>query len=318
MGPITIQSFELEVEVTNAVEEVIEEQGWDDVHVEREMANKGFRITEINGTELSPFSRSDITIFQKRDWSPPELDQIENISRWFPDKRLDIPLVELEIKNKPQLSDSFRNLNFSTDGHVLQGVIHAGSLREAGMEVLDDGSSFIFRVNDIDDLYDSNFANLIRSHIEAQEVGDIYSDAELREKISNFKPEVFHFNEVINAYKNNRTKVLIILLAVFFQGYIEDLISDAMEEARENDKAGDIYDSWGFKESLNACRYFGLISENEYRVIDQIRIERNVYAHEHEKYHPDIESEVSESGTLREAIELYEEIIGVEDSMLND
>lgn len=105
---------------------------------------------------------------------------------------------------------------------------------------------------------------------------------------------------------------------MFFEGYVEDLISDALEEARENEDAGKIYDSWNFKDCLNACRFFGLISDDDYRIIDNIRDERNDYAHEHEKYHPDIQSSASESGTLDEAIELYEEIIGVEDSMLDD
>lgn len=319
MGPISIETIEgLEIETAQLIEEKIDEEGWDDIHVEPESALKGFKITQIGESGTSPFNRSDITVYQRRDWNPPELDRIENIARWFPNKTLEIPLVEIEIRRSPELSDPLKDEIFVSANHVLQGIVHVGSLQQEGLVVSESESEFVFRVNDRSTLSHEEFLEFLVDHVRFYKDREVYSEDELREKISQFKPEVFHFDEVLNAYQEDKAKILIILLSVFFEGYIEELVSEAMEEARDNPEAGQFYKSWDFKEGLDACRFFGLIEENEYRVIDQIRDERNDYAHEHEKYHPDIESSVSESGTLEEAIELYEEIIGVEDSMLTD
>lgn len=114
METIAIKSVKLEQDVARAIEEIIQEQDWDDVYVDYEMDNKGFSLTKIGKTGLSPYQRSDITIYQKKEWNPPELDQIENISRWFPEKKLDVPLVELDIKNKPDITPSLSGYDAGT------------------------------------------------------------------------------------------------------------------------------------------------------------------------------------------------------------
>jgi len=308
------------LEISQILEEEINERGFDDVHVDTESLTKGFNITPI--PESGPFQigRSDITLYQERDWSPPELD-MENIARWFPDKTLDIPLVEIEIEKNADLFlsplSTDRDL-FSPPDHVMGGVIHFGALGYERLQTQISSSQFVFAANEVDDILDSDFINYVMDHVDALRVQELYSEDELRDKLSEFKPDVFHFNEVLTAYQEDRTKILIILLSVFFEGYTEDILDKAVEGMRENENAGTFYSDWSFKKSLDACRYFGIVTENEYRIIDQIRDERNDYAHNPEKYHPDITSGVFESGTLNEAIELYEEIIGVKDSMLTD
>ena len=83
---------------------------------------------------------------------------------------------------------------------------------------------------------------------------------------------------------------------------------------KQNEHAGDFYNNSDFNESLRACRYFGILAESDYGIINKIRDARNDYAHNFENYREksiDIERE----GKIDDAVKLYEELIGVKNSM---
>jgi hypothetical protein len=95
---------------------------------------------------------------------------MKNIARWFPDKTLDIPLVEIEIEKNADLFlsplSTDRDL-FSPPDHVMGGVIHFGALGYERLQTQISSSQFVFAANEVDDILDSDFINYVTDHVDA-------------------------------------------------------------------------------------------------------------------------------------------------------
>jgi hypothetical protein len=52
-----------------------------------------------------------------------------------------------------------------------------------------------------------------------------------------------------------------------------------------NKHAKDIHKDLNFYSTLTACRFFNIIDDTEYDLINQVRRARNTYSHELENYH---------------------------------
>lgn len=308
----------------------IEQRGYDDIYTKAEdtlinsdiWASGGGTFLDSNvwtsgrGTVTR---RADIVVYKRRESDIPELDSMEAVSRWFPEKAIDIPILEIHVKREPVMNWIVRDMSTLSPGDgVLRGVVAVQSdWMDVDVEIEASENHFLAMFPEDETIAGSKLIDYVLKRIEEKRDAQILSQEELRERISDFDPSVFHFEEVLHAYREDRQKILIVLLSVFFEGYIETLAEDTLESLRQRDFAGAFYSDLTFEENLEACRFFGTLSEDEFRIIDKIRAERNDFAHDSDKYHADYKSQVVEDGTLEDAIELYEDIIGVRKSMLD-
>lgn len=291
--------------------------------VQRFDISRGFESTLIRfsrrtDVRTADFSTADLVVSGYFSWNPDGLDQIDNISRWFPEEQIKIPLIGIRIQNTISVETEFLGDSASprveimattiTDDEGGQGNLVSSSPRELGK----------YRINGSrQKVKDSTLIEDIEVYLKNLNRDTVVDRFQLAEKVNQFDPSIFHFEEVLHAYNQDRDKILVILLSVFFEDYINNEVEEELENLRMNDHAGRFYSDWKFKESLDAARFFGVITDKEYGTIDQIRDERNDYAHNFDDFHAKVESQVVQSGILEKGIELYERIIGVEKSMLD-
>lgn len=314
----TLIKHQVKLAIKESIEDRIDKMDIDNIKVKIESSISGIGLTASNYGSISTLRRPDIVVYKHRDYDLPELDSIETISRWFPEKGIDIPIVEIELKENVSTISTGKQLpSYSPESDLLVCDIKIQTLLDEP-QMKKTENHLEAKITDIEDIDKIELVKSIIKYINKKRASKVVSEERLQQQISDFDPNVFHFNQVLSSYKNGDHKLLVILLSVFFEKYIDDLVEKTMEERRGNNHSGSFYKKWGFKEGLDACRFFGVLSENEYRIIDEIRDERNNYAHDIEKFHADINSQVVEDGTLEEAIYLYEEIIGVKDSIINN
>ncbi|MFA9503240.1 hypothetical protein ACERIM_10710 [Natrinema sp. H-ect1] len=266
--------------------------------------------------------RPDILIVKEVNRFPQSLDQIENIERWFPEKKMEIPVIGIYVKRS-----SFEAAS-TWIGQNLTGAYEENSDIPVTVTIHNsDGHSQYVPNSDVQHVIEVNLTDPaqiqedlcgpISDILEEIENIDIEDLPDVEEFVNSFKSTVFHFNEVLRAYKEGQKGPLIVLLSVFFESHCYNLVEDHLQKIKPNDNSGIFVDEDdNFDTVLNICRFYQLIEEDEYTVIDLIKRSRNKYAHELDRYHSSEETIIEEQGRLRDAISIYEDFIGVEDSML--
>ena len=71
------------------------------------------------------------------------------------------------------------------------GVIHFRALGYEGLQTQILSFQFVFATNEVDGILDLDFINYVMDHVDALRVQELYSKDELRDKLSEFKPDVF-------------------------------------------------------------------------------------------------------------------------------
>lgn len=273
-------------------------------------------------------TNSDIRVWRRITEFPEELSSIDNIERWFPEKTLRAPVLGINIS-----SNQFRRSNMaSLTQEIINEIIERDRDWPREITLFTNPFSEDQPMGKVepDGYYmglDLENQDEINEYL-LPEVGKILDEAEsssaeeltdIGDFVSDFKPTVFHFNEIKHAYENGRTGPLILLLSVFFESHCFQKLESFFLEIRKNPEAGMIIDkeSDNFEKILNMCRYFDLIEENEYRVIKKTKKSRNKYAHKLESYHFDEATPLEEDEDIDLAIEIYENLIGIENSIVS-
>ncbi|WP_226005972.1 hypothetical protein [Natrinema salinisoli] len=335
MGPLTATAAlgqqPVVKKVAEELERIFEDAGLDEVVVEANKRPLSSSIESMIIKGSKPESgTSDILIAFSPQHPIPELDHIENLDRWFPDTQIQLPIASIDVRvSRTVLGVRQDYMNTLVKIGRDQNITEAGMPFKAGrvllledsdesIEEVDTSDEDVAVIQHVDELVDAplvtEIVRLAEDYAEQSRQGEIsYTDV-----VESFDPEVFHFNEVLSAYRNDRVQMLVILLSVFFEGYVKDLRTKTMTELQQNEAAGAFYSDWRFKPSLDASRFFGTLEDRDYQVIDQIRDERNSYAHNVEGYHENHSSSIVEDGVLEQGIQLYEELIGVKKSMLDE
>lgn len=134
----------------------------------------------------------------------------------------------------------------------------------------------------------------------------------------NFNPILFHHSKVLEAYQNEQTDIMLFLLYVFFESYFESTLIDHFEEEKQNEHSGTGFiRDLSFDKKVNLARLEGLITENEYRIVKEVKESRDSYAHELDVHHLAEKTSIEDNWQhIEEAIEIYEEKINVAESML--
>lgn len=326
-----LPEFEIVNRMHATLEEAIADAGFSDVGVDREVRISEYIPPTIDGefTDLSHIV--DLLVYKRITNFPDELDNIDNIERWFPEKSIRVPIAVVEVKREQSFSEifdsdfKFRNLGlwnyvqeFEETLAILASQVPFDERDNVEMGLNSRRGNFI--MNTFSDPEDDGFwdetVEQILEHAENLTEETLIEIFSLSKIVADFNPEVFHFNEVLHSYQQNRQKLLIILLSVFFESHTNKLIGERFETLRDNDNAGGFYNNLSFKDTLDACRFFGVISDSEYGVIDKTRSARNKYAHDLGHYRQE-DTYLEREGKVDEAVELYESFIGVKQSMTN-
>lgn len=305
-------------------------------------------IEDLDGIELIPGYSYPFTLDQTADLfvtrqasaCPGALDELNDITSQFPDL-----LDELDITKRPimtsdllvpligiQLAPNMGRLARGNSSTILEKVDELSQMPPSyGLVVMDDTA-------DLDCDFPNNERNI---HIYDANLTDrmsinnkIYDDLEglvqttlkisfqdlsgSRQLIENIHNKIFHYNEVLRVYYRNQVGMLTILIQIYFERYYHNQLYEYLHSIRNNKEAGDIIDENDtFKKIIDYCRYFGIMSDNDYRIVNNLRSYRNDYAHDLSYHNPEKQVDVKSDQKLREAIELYESLIEVDMSILD-
>lgn len=115
--------------------------------------------------------------------------------------------------------------------------------------------------------------------------------------------------EVWEARKRGHRTTVIILLNIFFEAYITDLLKKYYrEKGLEEDELFFIQDMT-YHSTLNKCREFDLINENNYRILKELNKARNTYAHDLENWAPGNSTEIEEQKEVEKAFQLHLKVL---------
>jgi hypothetical protein len=270
----------------------------------------------------------DAIVYRQVSWEPTGLDQIDDIEHWFLEgtDSVEIPIAVIEFTEEQPLTS-----NAAVNQVALEALSKFDTLLPIKVRYARFGSSSPSFEQDNGIVYSKvhsantsaihrNIVEPIQTHIARYTDQELIEAFDLEEKVRHSDPEIFyHFNDVLWAYNHDRENILVILLSVYFENYVKDTLEDYLEEAQDNPAASNFYDDdWGFERCLNGCRSFGLIEDDDYNTIDKIRDARNDYAHDIESFNNTYSTDAEDEGIIEDGIQLYEELIGVKKSILDD
>lgn len=115
--------------------------------------------------------------------------------------------------------------------------------------------------------------------------------------------------ELWAARKRGHRTTVILLLNIFFEAYLYDLLK---EYYRENGLEGDelfFLQEMSHNDVLDKCRDFDLVSENNYRILKELNTARNQYAHELENWAPVNSTQIEEQEEVEEAVQLHLDVL---------
>lgn len=270
----------------------------------------------------------DAIIYRKVGWAPTGLDQIDDIERWFHEgtESVEIPIAVIEF-TKEQLLSSKNAVNhvalkdISKFDPLLPMRIRYAPMGSSSPPFEEDEGVVYSQVHLLDQRQvQRSIVEPLQTHIAKYSDEDLLETFELEDKVQRSDPEIFyHFNDVLWAYRHERNNILVILLSVYFENHVKETLEAYLEKAKENPHASAFYDDdWGFDRCLNGCRSFGLLEEDAYNTIDKIKDARNDYAHNIESFDESYTTDAEEDGIIEEGILLYEELIGVKKSILDE
>lgn len=272
---------------------------------------------------------TDIVITKKADTFPEELDQIENIEDWYPDRIFQVPVIEIEVKYQRSdpvdhsIIDEMQLGPPSSDYSLPEGylVVHE--------DAIDSGSKSKFKKNDYVISTTGAKESIRRNvchHILTPELAGFRplpeNHREAEDIISSIESKVFHYNEVKALYENQRIGPLIVLLSVFFESYCSERLEEYLK--KHNPDSGESTFLSGrerFSKLLDMCEYYNIFEDLDYDA-DPIYVmklcynARNKYAHSLSRYHTSETTELERQNKIGDAIELYETLVGVTEGML--
>jgi muconolactone delta-isomerase len=299
-----------------------------------EELNDGIQLPDFEGfhaylrSDSSFYSNipADMMITKEVERFPESLDRLDHIENWFPNKKFEVPIVGVNVKYRSEASIDMSILDemqigspsVDIDFPEFYLVIHEESVDPEAIEELRSQENVI-----ITDLMDRQsirayVCHEIITHHLAGSLPTIDNHEAIPQIVSELKPKVFHYNDVKGAYEEDQSGPLIVLLSVYFESYCYNELEDHLDKIKSNPAAGTFFDRDGsFKRILDACRFFSVIEEDEYTVINLVRDARNKYAHQLERYHASETTELERLGRMDDAISVYEKFIGVKDSMIS-
>ncbi|WP_254841474.1 MULTISPECIES: hypothetical protein [Halobacteriales] len=270
----------------------------------------------------------DAIVYREVSWEPTGLDQIDDLERWFLEgtDSVEIPIAVVEFTEEQPLTSSA-----AVNQIALESLSKFDALLPIRVRYARFGSSSPTFEKDNNIVYSklnsANYSTIqhsivepIKAHIARYSDQELLETFNLEEKVRRSDPEIFyHFNDVLWAYNHDRNNILVILLSVYFENYVKDSLEDYFEEAQDNPAASNFYDDdWGFDRCLNGCRSFGLIEDEDYNTINKIRDARNDYAHDIESFDSTYSTDAEDEGLIEDGIQLYEELIGVKKSIIDE
>lgn len=295
-------------------------------------------VAEPSGTvEISPYENGhrkivrnripEISIVKEVSQIPEVVQEIDDLSNWFPELVPEVPIAQISISSSVHSNPGYirqRGVEIPPDGvihqdtpfpmeyHIIEG---SSQLRDKldlpeGLQVFftDDFSVGWFQTEFLTDIYGEV------SSVGEQDVIEFYS---LEPFVETWEDRVFHFDQVLQAYRQNQIGLLIVLLSVFFESYVESQLVDYLGGLTENNDISMMAQDMRFDSMLNSCRKFDLVQDSDYNIIDKVKTSRNNYAHDMNAFRVSETTQIEEEGLVEDAIELYEETIGVQNSMTN-
>lgn len=272
----------------------------------------------------------EITIFWVINTVPGAVEEIQDLSQWFSNVSPRLPFVHISLS-----TGTFKNPGYNEQAGVEMpppGVIHDDNPFPLEYHIIESHQGEGLRdeltipngldVRIVENLtkewlqetfFESIVDDLTRPSTE--ELVDLYA---INTYVDAWEDAVFHFNEVLRAYRQDQIGLLIVLLSVYFESYIENTLREFFEQYRQNEHAGDFISDMTFHDQLAACRYFSLIGETEYDIVNKVKNSRNNYAHEISTFRNTEETQIEEEDLVEDAVEIYEEYIGLERSMLDE
>lgn len=280
-----------------------------------------------SGEKFTKYS-FDAIIFREVSWTPTGLDQIGDPERWFLEgtDSVEIPIGVIEFtKEQPLSSKAAVNQVALEDISKFDGLlpirIRYAPLGSSSPTFEEKGGVVYAQVHTPKEReVQRSVVKPLQTHVAKYSDRELLKAFELEDKVQRSDSEIFyHFNDVLWAYRHDRTNILVILLSVYFENHVEETLEAYFERANENDHASSFYDDdWGFNRCLEGCRSFGLIKDSTYHTIDKIRDARNDYAHNIESFDDSYTSDAEDEGIIEDGIQLYEDLIGVKKSILDE
>ena len=270
----------------------------------------------------------EVTIAREINQMPDVVNEIEDISRWFPKLSPQLPYVQISISSSHHEHPMYEEQNgvdlppdssihdnpFPLEYHIIE--------HESGEDIIDT-LDFPERLN-IGATEDFNLDWVMEEFIPSiyDEITEPTTDEVLNFYATQFYTQawedtIFHFDQVLRAYRQNQTGVMIVLISVFFESELYNRLEKHMESIRENPQAGSLLNkNMKFEKILNYCRYFDLIEESEYGLLMKMKSARNDYAHDVNAFRDTSETRLESENKVDDLVELYESYVGVSSSMV--
>jgi len=270
----------------------------------------------------------DAIIYREISWTPTGLDQIEDLERWFLEgtDSVEIPIAVIEFTKEQPLSSKAAVNQVALeeiskfDGLLPFRIRYAPLGSKSPTFEKEDGVVYSQLYSGEEQEVQRSVVEPLQTHVAKHSDEELLEAFDLEDKVQRSDLEIFyHFNDVLWAYRNDRSNILVILLSVYFENHVKETLETYFDRAKENEQASSFYDDdWGFKRCLKGCRSFGLIKDSTYLTIDKIRDARNDYAHSIESFDHSYTTDAEDEGIIEDGIQLYEELIGVKKSILDE
>jgi|GEM_PF-1754071 len=122
-------------------------------------------------------------------------------------------------------------------------------------------------------------------------------------------PAVHHGLYLDSVNEEGMDAVSIVLLSVFFESYVNTQLKEFYrDKGLESEEIPDI-SRMHFNRVLKKNRDIGLISDEDYNIIDKIKQARNKYAHNLEYWSLDKTTKIEDEEKIEDAIALYERLL---------
>lgn len=271
----------------------------------------------------------EVTIVRKINQIPDVVSEIEDISKWFPKLGPKLPYVQISISSslhEHPMYDSQNGIDIPPESsiHDKPFPLEYHIIEYDDEDITDtldipDGLKTITTNNfDIEWMLD-DFLSDIYDEITEPSTDELLNFYATQYYTEAWEDAIFHFDQVLRAYRHNQIGVLIVLVSVFFESKLFSKLDSHMEEIKENPHAGSLLnDSMKFEKILDYCRYFDLIDETEFGLLMKMKSARNNYAHDIDAFRHTKETNLESEDKVDDLIELYESYVGVESSMVKE
>jgi hypothetical protein len=315
--------------VADALDEKLAELGFTHIEAHPEPVGSIDFMPRIDGERVFARNRiPEVTVFWVINKVPGAVEEIQDLSQWFSNVSPRLPIAQISLS-----TDSISNPGYDRQQGVElppPSVIHQDDPLPLEYHVIEadeslaedleipDGLEVLF-VDDFSRSWIQNtLADLLAADLNDLTDEDVIDFFSISYYVEAWEDVVFHFNEVLRAYRQNQIGFLIVLLSVYFESDIEKELTQFVEQIRQNEHARNFVKDMTFEEKLVACRYFEVLGETEYNVINKVRISRNNYAHDIGAFRDTEVTILEEEDLVNDAIEIYEESIGLEQSVLDE